>query len=96
MFYETNHPFLVDHVEKRTNVGVQYPVHLAAVDPDHQSVQRIVLATSRPEPVREPEEIYLVDRAQNHRDRALDNLVLDRGDRKWTLPPVRLRYIHPA
>ena len=44
----------------------------------------------------EPEGIYLVDRAQHHRDRALDNLVLDCGDRERALPAVRLRYIHPA
>src|SRR5271157_940293 len=51
---------------------------------------------TRPEPIREPEEIYLVDRAQHHRNRALNNLVLDCGDREWALPAVRLRYIHPA
>jgi hypothetical protein len=55
-----------------------------------------VLARSRPEPMREPEEIYLVDRTQHHRDRALNNLVLDCCDREWALPAVRLRYIHPA
>src|ERR1700719_1131196 len=38
-------------------------VHLLAGDPDDERVQRIVLAALRPEPIREPKEILLVDRA---------------------------------
>ncbi len=31
-------------VEERADVGVQYPVHLLAVDHDHQRIQTVVLA----------------------------------------------------
>ena len=78
------------------DVGVQYAVHLGAGDPDHQRIQRIVLAAPGPEPVREPEEVFLVDRVQ-HRDRGpLDDLVLQGGDRQRPLPSVRLRYVPSA
>src|SRR5438270_6217370 len=36
-------------VEKRSDVGVQYVVHLRAEDPDDQCVQRIALAAPGPE-----------------------------------------------
>src|SRR5260370_38345870 len=35
-------------------------------------------------------------RVQHHDDRALDNLVFERGDRQRPLLPVRLRYVRPA
>src|SRR5271166_1945427 len=41
----------------------------------------------------EPEEIFLVDRVQHLDQRALDNLVLQRGDAERALPPVELRDI---
>src|SRR5580658_6207365 len=47
------------------------------------------------EPIREPEEVFLVDRVQHHHDRTLDNLVLQRGNRQRTLSPIRLRYEPP-
>ena len=92
---ETDQPVVADRIEKRPDIGVQYPVHLAAADPDHQRIQRIVLAAPRPEPVREPEEIFLVDRVQHHGDRPLDDLVFQGGDRQRSLPAVRLRDIPP-
>ena len=95
MLQEADQPFLADFVEERPNIGVQNVVHLPAVDADHQRVQRIVLAASRPEPIREPEEVFLVDRVQ-HVDRGpLDDLVFQSGDRERALPSVRLRYIQP-
>src|SRR6476646_2076824 len=50
---------------REPGVGIQYPVHLAPVDPDRQRVQRIVLSAPRPEPVVEPQEIFLPDRIQH-------------------------------
>ena len=44
------------------NVGVQYPVHLCIADPDGERVQCIMRTAAGPEPIREPEEIFLVDR----------------------------------
>ena len=45
---------------------------------------------TRPEPVREPEEVFLVDRVQDRGRCTLDQLVFQGGDRKRTLPTVRL------
>ena len=52
-------------------------------------------AAPRPEPVREPEEVFLVDRAQHCGRRPLDDLVLERRDRERSLPPIRLGYVDP-
>ena len=79
-----------------SDVGVQNPVHLPAVDPDDERIQRIVRAAPGPEPVREPEEIFLVDRVQHHDRRPLDNLVFQCGDRQRALPSVRLGYVDPS
>jgi hypothetical protein len=43
---------------------------------DMESIQRIVLAASRPESVGEPEEDFLVDCFENRRDCLLDDFVL--------------------
>src|SRR5207244_4360595 len=47
----------------------------------------------RPESVREPEEVFLVDRVQHLDGRPLDDLVLQRGHRERALSTVRLGYV---
>src|SRR5713101_3185344 len=86
---------LADRIEEAAEVGVQYPVHLRAADPDHEGVQRVMLAALGAEPVREPEEVFLVDRLQHREGRPLDDLVLKGGDRERALPAVRLWYVSP-
>src|ERR1700719_2910897 len=44
MFQEANQPLLADFVEERSDVGVQYPVHLRALDPDNERIQCVVRA----------------------------------------------------
>ena len=63
MFQEADNPLLGNLREERADVGVEYMVHLLVADPDNKRVQRIVLAAFGSEPVRESEEIFLVDRA---------------------------------
>ena len=64
--------------------------------PDVERVQRVVLAAPRSEPVREAEEVRLVDGVQ-HLDRGpLDDLVFQRGHAERSLPPVGLRDVHPT
>lgn len=82
--------------EERSDIGVENEVHPPADDADHQRVQRIVLAAPWPEPVREPEEVLLVDRAQHRGRRPLDDLVFERGDREWTPAAVLLRNVAPT
>src|SRR5207248_8668201 len=61
-----------------------------------ERIQRIMLATSGPQPVAEPQELLLVDRRKERHQRCLDDLVLDGGDAERPLFAVRLRYVPPA
>ena len=61
-----------------------------------ESIQRIVLAAPRPEPIGKPDEVLLVDRLQNRRDRLLDHLVLETQNGKRPLGSVRLRDVCPT
>jgi CheY-like chemotaxis protein len=91
VLHEASQPGLTDRVEERSNIGVQDVVHLPAADPDHQRIQRIVLAAPGPEPIREPEELLLVDRVQHGGRRPLDDLVLEGGHRQRALAAIRFR-----
>jgi hypothetical protein len=51
-------------------------------------------AASWPEPIRDAEEVFLVDRIQQRDHRSLDNFVLQRGDRERALLTVRLGYVY--
>src|SRR5499427_8245844 len=86
---DTGQPFLADRVEERADVGVQYPVHLPAFDPDHERVKRIMRAASGAETVRKPEEVLLVDRVEQCGRRPLDDLVLQGGDAPFILHLVQ-------
>ena len=94
VFDEANQPISTDFIEERSDVGVQYEVHFLAGDSNRERVERIVRAASWPESIREPEEVFLVDRVQHRNRRSLDDLVLESGDREWALSTVRLRYVH--
>jgi hypothetical protein len=58
-------------------------------------IHRIMRAAPWPEPVRDAEEVFLVDRTQQGDHRPLDELVLQRGDRERALPAVRFGYVDP-
>src|SRR3954453_7897322 len=75
-------------IEEPGNIGVQNVVHLSAVDPDVERVQRIVLAAARAESVAEPEKFLLVDHIQKRRGGPWANLVLKGRDCQRALPPV--------
>src|SRR5713226_4120396 len=96
MLQEADQPLLVDLVEERSDVGVQYEAHLLAVDSDAERIQRIVRATPRPEPIRDAEEVLLVDRVQQRDHSPLDNLVLQGRNRERALPAIRLGYVDPS
>ena len=96
MFKEANEPFLTHRVEKSLDVGVDNPPHLRAANPCHQRVQRIMLAASWPEAVREPEEIFLVYLVQHGGGRSLDDLVLERRHGERTLLAIGFRYVAPT
>jgi hypothetical protein len=52
-------------------------------------------AAPRPEPVRDAEEVFLVDRVQQRDHRPLDDLVLKGRDRERALPAIRLGDVDP-
>jgi hypothetical protein len=81
MLHEADEPVLAQLVEERSDIGVQYVVHLPAFDPNTKCVKRIVRAAPRPESVTEPEEVFLVDRIQQCSRRPLDDLVLQSSNR---------------
>jgi hypothetical protein len=86
---------VADFVEERPDVGVQYPVHPPAFDPDDERVQRIMRAASGPKPIRELAEFFLVNLVQQGGHCPLDDLVLQCSNRERALPPVRLGYVDP-
>src|SRR5262245_34593805 len=95
MLHEPDEPFLAHRVEERSDVSVQYEAHLLAVDPHTERIHRIVRTAPRPESIREPEEVFLVDRVQHRSRRPLDNLVFKGGNRQRPLTPIRFGYVHP-
>src|SRR3984893_13701633 len=94
VLHELDNPFLAHRVEERADVGVQYVVHLLALDPDNQRIHRIMRAAPGSESVREPEEVFLVDRVEHRSCRPLDDLVFQGRNRERALTPVRLGYVH--
>src|SRR5215467_3895839 len=95
MLKEPDEPVLAHRVEERSDIGVQNEVHLPAGDPDTKRIHRIMRAAPRSESIREPKEVFLVDRVQHRSRRPLDDLVLQSGNRERALPSVRLGYIDP-
>ncbi|MCY1297061.1 hypothetical protein D9M70_464850 [compost metagenome] len=89
------HPLVIDLIKERRDVRIQYPVHLLALERDRQRIQRIVLATPRPKPIRESQEVFFIDRIQNGNDCLLYDLVLQRGNTQRTLPAVGFGDIDP-
>lgn len=67
------------------DVQIQNIIHPPALDPYNQRVQRVqrvMLAASGSKPVRESEEVFLMDRLQYRHHRTLNDFVLQRGDAK--------------
>ena len=82
-------------IEEAPDIRVEHPVHLSPVDAGVESIQRIMLATPRPEPTGEPNKVFLVDRLQHPHDRLLNNLVLQAPDAQRPLRAIGLRYVAP-
>jgi hypothetical protein len=55
-----------------------------------ESVQRIVLTTSRPESIGKPKEVLLVDCFEYRRDRLLDDFILQAQNAQWPFRAVRV------
>ncbi len=64
-------------IEEAPDIRVKHPIHMLPENGGVESVQRIVLAASRPESIGEPKEVFLVDCFENRRDCLLDDFVLE-------------------
>ncbi len=95
MLQEPDQPLLADRIEEAPNVCVENPVHPGTLDRHRQCIQRVMRAACGPKPVREAEEVFLIDRVEHRDDRALDNLVFQRRDTQRPLPAIGLRYEPP-
>src|SRR3954465_6013059 len=85
---------MANRVKEALKVGIDDLAHpLCFAYPDHQGIQRIVLAASGPETVREPEEVFLIDLVQYGGGCSLDNLVLKCRHSERPLPSIGLGYI---
>jgi len=93
---ELPQPDPIKLAEKVADIRVEHPVHLLPPDPHRQRIQRVMRTSARPEPVGEAPEVLLIDGVQHLHHRTLEDLVLQGGDAERALPPVRLRYVHPA
>jgi hypothetical protein len=80
---------MTDRVEKGTNVGVQNPVHLHTSDCRRKPVQRIVLASLRSVPIREPQEVFFIDCIEYFHQRTLGDFIFQRSNTERALPPIR-------
>src|SRR6202011_6322029 len=58
---ESDNPWVGHGIEEAPDIRVKHPVHLLPENAGVESVQRIVLAASRPESIGKPQEVLLVD-----------------------------------
>ena len=88
---------MIQRVEKLPDVHFQNPAASAVHRPLPQVFQGFVCRSSRPEAIRAGIEVLLVDRLQQHDDRPLEDLVLQRGnsDRASLGSRARLGNMHP-
>src|SRR6267378_3857541 len=93
---ELHKPFVGKPIEKAFDVQIKHPVHFSRQQPRVERIQRLMLASPWPEPIRKPEKVRFVDSIQHLDRRALDDFVFQRRDPERSLPPVGLRDKHPT
>jgi hypothetical protein len=80
-------------IEEASNARIEHPVHTLPLDAHTQRVERLMRATTGPEPVREAWEVDLIDLIEDRHHGLLDDFVLQRRNAQRALPTVSLRYI---
>lgn len=78
MLNEPDEPVVIHRIEKGLDIDVYNPVHRRLGNPDGECVQRIVLASPRSKPIREPQKVFFVNRVAHFHHRTLDDLILQR------------------
>src|SRR5438445_2335176 len=95
MLDELHQPFLGKTIEKAANVYIEHPVHFLPQQSGVERIQRIMLASPRPESVRETKKVGFVDSVQHLDGRTLDDLVLQHRNSERSFPPVPLVDVRP-
>jgi len=93
---EPDQPLMRQPIEEAAHVQVQHPIHTSLMESAPDGIQRFVLVPLWPEAIREAEEVGLVDLMEYLHRRSLDKLVFKRRDAERSLPPIRLRNVHPT
>src|SRR6266478_5504340 len=93
---EFHQPFVGKPIEKVADIQIEHPVHLSRQPSRIERVQRLMLASPWPEPIRESEKIRFVDSVQHFDRRALDDFVFQRRNSERPLPPIGLGDVHPT
>ncbi len=91
---EFHKPFVRDAIEKALDIQIKHPVHLPRQQSRVERIQRFVLASPGPEPIRKTKEIRFIDSVQHLDRRALDDLVFQRRHSERSLPPVGFGDVH--
>src|SRR6202158_4988015 len=91
---ELHQPFVRNSIEKAFDVQIEHPVHFSRQQSRIERIQRLMLASPWPEPVRKSKKVRFVDSVQHLDRRALDDFVFQRRDSERSLPPVGLRDKH--
>src|SRR5271167_2028709 len=93
---EFHQPFVGKPIEKVANIQIEHPVHLSRQQSRVERVQRLMLASPGPEPIRESEKIRFVDGVQYFDGRALDDFVFQHRNSARPFPPLALVDVHPT
>src|SRR6266478_2974308 len=93
---ELHQPFVGKTIEKAANVHIEHPVHFLRQQSGVERIQRIMLASPRPESVRETKEVGFVDSVQHLDGRALDEFVFQHRNSERSFPPVALVDVRPT
>src|SRR5947209_312042 len=96
MLDELHQPFVGKTIEKAANVHIEHPVHFLHQQSGVERIQRVMLASPRPESVRETKKVGFVDSVQHLDGRALDDLVFQHGNSERSFPPVALVDVRPT
>jgi hypothetical protein len=79
VFDEAYEPFVAQRVKERPDVAIQNVIHLCTDQTKGKRIQCLMWTAPGSEPVRESQEILLVDRIEHFHHGTLDNFVFQRG-----------------
>ena len=88
-------PFVLEGIEKCTNICIKHPVHFSPRGSDIKCVQSIMWTASWSKPVGKSEKIPLVNRIHNFRCCPLNDLVFQYTNTNWSSATIRFANVMP-